>query len=101
MVDEAKPQVTWLDVDAAAMVDIDYSGADTLRQVHTILQKKGVTLVFSNVIDHVKQELDRYGLTKLIGEEHIYTSLPDMLAAYRKETNQVKGDPTGEETPES
>ncbi len=101
LVDEAKPQVTWLDVDAAAMVDIDYSGADTVRQVHTILQKKGVTLVFSNVIDHVKQELDRYGLTKLIGEEHIYASLPDMLAAYRKETNQVKGDPTGEETPES
>jgi len=101
LVDEAKPKVKWLTVDALAMTDIDYSGADTVRQVHTILQKKDITLVLANVTDHVKQELDRYGLTKLIGEEHIYASLPDMLAAYRKETNQVEEDPIGEETPES
>jgi hypothetical protein len=35
--------------------------------------------MFSNVIDDVRKELDRYGLTKLIGEEHIYVSLPDVL----------------------
>ena len=101
LVDEAQPQVKWLAVEAAALIDIDYSGADTVRQVHTILQKKGVTLVFVNVIDHVRQELDRYGLTKLIGEEHLYASLPDMLAAYRSQTNQATGESTSEEAPES
>ena len=94
LVDDAQPQVKWLDVDAAAMIGIDYTGADTIRQVHTILQKKGVTLAFSNVIDDVKKELDRYGLTKLVGKEHIYDSLPDVLAAYRKETKQVEEEPT-------
>lgn len=94
LVDDAQPQVKWLDVDAAAMTDIDYSGADTVRQVHSILDKKGITLVFSNATDHVKKELDRYSLTKLIGEEHIYESLPDVLAAYRKETNYVEEEPT-------
>jgi MFS superfamily sulfate permease-like transporter len=101
LVDEAQPHVKWLAVEAAPMIDIDYSGADTIRQVHTILQKKGVTLVFANVIDHVKQELDRYGLTELIGEEHLYGSLPDMLAAYRKENNQGEGEPASDESTES
>lgn len=90
LVDDAQPQVKWLDVDAAAMIGIDYTGADTIRQIHTILEKKGVTLVFSNVIDDVRKELDRFGLTKLIGEEHIYDSLPDVLEAYRKENKQVE-----------
>lgn len=90
LVDDAQPQVKWLDVDAAAMIGIDYTGADTVRQVHSILEKKGVTLVFSNVIDHVRKEIDRYGLTKLIGEEHIFDSLPDVLDAYRKENKPVE-----------
>jgi SulP family sulfate permease len=93
LVDDAQPQVRWLDVDAAAMIGIDYTGADTIRQVHTILEKKGVTLVFSNVIDDVRMELDRFGLTKLVGEEHVYNSLPDVLEAYRKETKQVETEP--------
>jgi sulfate permease, SulP family len=101
LVDEAQPQVQWLAVEAAPMIDIDYSGADTIRQVHTILQKKGVTLVLVNVIDHVRQELDRYGLTKLIGEDHLYTSLPDKLAAYRKKTASGVGDASSEESPEA
>ena len=76
------------------MIGIDYTGADTIRQVHTILEKKGVTLVFSNVIEDVRREIDRFGLTKLIGEEHIYASLLDVLEAYRKENKQVETEPS-------
>jgi sulfate permease, SulP family len=76
------------------MIGIDYTGADTIRQIHSILEKKGVTLVFSNVIDDVRKELDRYGLTKLVGEEHIYDSLPDVREAYQKETKQGEEEPT-------
>ena len=101
LVEEAQPQVKWLAVVAVALIDIDYSGADTVRRVHTMLQKKGVTLVFTNVIERVKGELDRYGLTKLLGEAHIFSSLPDMLAAYHKEINQGAGASAGEESPES
>ena len=97
LVQDAQPQVRWLDVDATAIIDIDFTGADIVRQIHTLLQKKGVTLVFSNVIEDVKKELDRHGLTKLIGEEHFYDSLPEVLAAYRKETNQVEGELAREE----
>ena len=35
-----------------------------------------------------------YGLTKLIGEEHIYASLPDVLEAYRKENKLVETEPS-------
>jgi hypothetical protein len=45
------------------------------------------------VIDDVRMELDRYSLTKLVGEEHVYNSLPDVLEAYRKETKQVETEP--------
>ncbi len=96
LVEDAQPQVRWLDVDAAAIIEIDFTGADTVRQVYNMLQKRDVTLVLSNVIEDVKKELDRYGLTKLIGEEHFYDSLPDVLEAYRKQTNKEGGVPISE-----
>ena len=96
LVEDAEPKVRWLDVDAAAINEIDYTGADTVRQVYNMLQKQDVTLVFSNVIEDVKKELDRYGLTKLIGEEHFYDSLPDVLEAYQKETGQAASQPVKE-----
>ena len=89
LVEVARPQIKWLDLDASAISNIDFSGAGTVREVHDALQKRGVTLVLSGVTGNARKELDRYGLTKLIGEDHFYESVPEVLEAYQKEVNQA------------
>jgi sulfate permease, SulP family len=89
LVEAARPQIKWLDLDASAISNIDFSGAGTVREVHDALQKRGVTLVLSGVTGNARKELDRYGLTKLIGEDHFYEGVPEVLEAYQKEANQA------------
>jgi SulP family sulfate permease len=97
LVKGAEPKINWFVLDAAAITNIDFTGADTVQQVHQILQKKGVTLLLSNVVDNVQKELDHYGLTALIGKEHFYDNLGEVLEAYQKETNQAVEEPAREE----
>ncbi|HEY6406455.1 MAG TPA: SulP family inorganic anion transporter [Ktedonobacteraceae bacterium] len=87
-VEGAQPQIKWLDLDVSAISNIDISGADTAREVYEALQKRDVTLVLSGVTERTRKELDRYGLTKLIGEERFYDGAPEVLEAYLKETSQ-------------
>jgi SulP family sulfate permease len=82
LVEEADTPLRWLCVDASAVGDIDYSGAETLAAVHAELAAQGVTLVLSDVDGPVRTLLDAYGLTTKIGPEHVFGSLQDMLAAY-------------------
>jgi hypothetical protein len=53
--------------------------------------------VLANVVDNVKKEFDHYGLTALVGEEHFFDTLPDVLEAYHSEINQAVEEPTKEE----
>ena len=97
LVDGAEPKIKWFAIEAAAITYIDFTAADTFQQVHKTLQKQGVTLVLSNVADNVMKELDHYGLTALIGEEHFFDILPEVLEAYQNEINQAVEEPTMEE----
>jgi sulfate permease, SulP family len=97
LVESAEPKIKWFAIEAAAITYIDFTAADTFQQVHKTLQQQGVTLVLCNVVDNVKKKLDHYGLTALIGEEHFFDTLPEILEAYQNETNQVIQEPTMEE----
>jgi sulfate permease, SulP family len=96
LVEAAEPKINWFVLDAAAITNIDFTGSDIIQQVHQILQKKGVTLLLSNVVDNVQKELDHHGLTALIGEEHFYDNLAEVLEAYQKETNRTPEEPASE-----
>jgi MFS superfamily sulfate permease-like transporter len=78
---EASP-VTWLCIDASAITDIDYTGAETIKQACGELHDHGVRLVFVNVMHNVRQELDRYGITELVGTDAFYGAVGDVLDAF-------------------
>jgi MFS superfamily sulfate permease-like transporter len=63
--------------------DIDFSAAQTLRSVCELLKTRGIRLVFVMVSDEVKAELDRYGLSALVGEEAFFASGDDLISAYQ------------------
>lgn len=51
-------------------------------------------LVFSEVADPVRAELDRYGITDLVGADAYYPSLPDVLTAYRGQAGPPAAGPS-------
>ena len=72
----------WLCIDAASIDDVDYTGAQTLKQIHEELTERGVTLALVDVQASVRKELDRYGLTELIGARLIYETMADASDAF-------------------
>jgi high affinity sulfate transporter 1 len=79
---EDQPPVRWLGIDASAMADVDYSGAQTLREVTRALHERGVRLVFAEVEPDVLASLHRYGLSDLCGPDALYETVPDLIDAF-------------------
>ncbi len=67
-----------------AVDDVDFSAAATLREAQGRMKAMGARLVFAEVDDAVRAELDRSGITALVGEDAYFESLPDVLSAYRR-----------------
>jgi high affinity sulfate transporter 1 len=82
LVECAQPPLSWFCIDASAVADVDFSAAETLRELHSFLQDRGIRLVWVNVIEPVKAELDRYELTGLIGADAFYDNISDVVEAY-------------------
>ncbi len=76
------PRVRWLCLDAAAIGDIDYTAASVLTQIVQRERAAGVRVVLSNVVDIVRAELDRYGITALIGADGIFDTSGEVLSAF-------------------
>ena len=78
----AQPPLEWLCVVAEAMIDVDYTGSAVLRGGIERAHGHGITVVVCEVPDEVKAELDKDGLTELIGEDHFFGDIDDVLEAY-------------------
>ncbi len=76
----------WVCLYAAAIPDIDMSGAESLRAIVANLSTNGVTLVLAEVMPEVREELDRYELTDLIGPNHIFATVAAAEAGFRART---------------
>jgi MFS superfamily sulfate permease-like transporter len=84
LVNGADPKIEWFCIDAVAIDDVDYSAAAKLRSTYGILKDKGIRLVFAVVGDDVRAELDRFGITDLVGKDAFYATGDDLLNAYHQ-----------------
>ncbi len=80
---EANPPLVWFCIDAAAVDDIDYTAAATLRSLYAILREQGIRLVFSEVSAEVYAQLERSGITDLVGRDAFYATGGEMINAYQ------------------
>jgi sulfate permease, SulP family len=81
IVKNADPQVAWFCLDSAAISDVDFSAAQTLRETHEVLRKQGVRLVFAEMVDHVHKELERYGIVEILGEDSFFDTIQEVIEA--------------------
>jgi high affinity sulfate transporter 1 len=90
IVENADPAVSWFCLDAAAVSDVDFSAAQTLRETHESLKEKGVRLVFAEMQHDVREGLRRYGILELLGEDSFFPSVQEVAEAYG-ETSLPRG----------
>jgi MFS superfamily sulfate permease-like transporter len=83
LVAQAPTPVSWFLVDASAITDVDYSAARSLRDLIDDLKQQNVTLAFARVTPYLRADLDRHGISQVVGDSHIFTGLQDALAAFR------------------
>jgi SulP family sulfate permease len=84
LVKKASPSLKWLCLSASMIGDIDYSGSESIRQLHGELKKRGVVLVLSDLDDQVMKQLEQDKIMDLIGKDHIFNSFRDTVVAYQK-----------------
>ena len=78
----ARPVLSCFCVDASAVADVDFSAAETLREIHGVLKTRGIRLVWANVIAPLKAEFDRYELIGLFGKDAFYDNISDVVDSY-------------------
>jgi sulfate permease, SulP family len=79
---ESPVPLSWLVVDAGAITGIDYTAAGTLKELVKDLAKHGVVVVLAHTGEGLKADIDRLGLTKVIGTDRQFETLRECLAAY-------------------
>jgi MFS superfamily sulfate permease-like transporter len=81
LVAHARDPVRWFVVDAGAITDIDYSAAQTVRELIRDLTSRGVALVFARVNPFLRADMDRHRITAAAGEGRIFATLHEAIAA--------------------
>lgn len=73
----------WVCLDLAAIPDIDYTGGQTLRQVHQSLAEHGIHLALADPLPQVRAVLDRYRVADVVDTTSIYDTIAEAIDAFR------------------
>ncbi|WP_050604750.1 SulP family inorganic anion transporter [Ruegeria sp. 6PALISEP08] len=79
---DSKPE--WFCIDASAIDEIDFTAGYALRSMAGFLKENDIRLVFTLIEPNVKTELDRYGVTDLVGEGAFFDNGNSLLDAFHK-----------------
>jgi SulP family sulfate permease len=83
LVVSAPTPVRWFIVEASAITDIDFSAAQSLRDLIDELKRRGVRIVFARVSPYLRSDMDRHHITDAVGEKWLFTTLHDAITAVR------------------
>ena len=72
----------WLVLDCAAIGDIDYTASAVLTKVADHLHQRQIRFAISDVLDPVRQQLDRYGISKTLSPGGYYDTPGEALEAF-------------------
>jgi sulfate permease, SulP family len=68
-------------VDASAITDLDYSAGRSVNNLCKELAERGIKVIFARVNQYLRADMDRHGVTSVIGSASIYGTLHDALAS--------------------
>ncbi len=80
LVKQAPSPICWFIVDAEAISDVDYSAAQSLRDLLDDLARKEVAVIFARVNSYLRSDMDRHGITATLGATRIFSTLHEAIA---------------------
>jgi high affinity sulfate transporter 1 len=80
----SEPPPKWIVVAAEPITDVDTTAADMLEDLDEGLNAQGISLVFAELKDPVRQKIERYELTRTIDPTHFFPTLGAAVAAFRE-----------------
>jgi SulP family sulfate permease len=83
LIERAPTPIRWFVIDAGPITDIDYSAAQSIRDLLDDLTRQKVHIIFARVSPYLRSDMDRHQITAAIGEARIFTTLHEALAAAR------------------
>jgi high affinity sulfate transporter 1 len=90
---EDDPDLRWIIVAAEPITDVDTTASDMLHELDAWLNERGVSLVFAEMKDPVREKIERYELTRTIDPEHFLPTLDQAVAEYVRQTGATWGQP--------
>ena len=87
MLASTEPAPSWVVVAAEPITDVDTTAADMLKDLDEDLNRVGVSLVFAEMKDPVRDKIERYALTRTINPEHFFPTIDAAVTAFRQRTN--------------
>jgi sulfate permease, SulP family len=92
LVEGAPTPVRWFIVDAGAITDMDYSAAQSIRDLLDDLVRQRVGMVFARVSPYLRSDMDRHRITAALGETRIFTTLHEAVAAVHSGTIEINAE---------
>jgi sulfate permease, SulP family len=80
LVAQAPEPIRWFIVDSAAITDLDYSAARSLRDLLEDMKRAQVQVVFGRVSQYLRSDMDRHGISSVVGEAYIFPTLHEATA---------------------
>jgi len=97
---KSEPKPRWIVIAAEPVTDVDTTASDVLEDLDEALNAEGISLVFAELKDPVRDKIERYGLTRTIDPHHFFPTIESAIAAFRQQTGagwtadeQATGDP--------
>jgi high affinity sulfate transporter 1 len=83
---KTEPKPAWILIAAEPVTDVDTTASDVLEDLDEALNAEGISLVFAELKDPVRDKIERYGLTRTIDARHFFPTIESAVAAFRQET---------------
>ena len=86
---EQRRGLRWLIIAAEPITDVDTTASDMLNELDLWLNDRGVSLVFAEMKDPVREKIERYELTRTIDPAHFFRTLDEAVAEYVRQTGAI------------
>ena len=83
------PEVKWFVLNAEAIVEVDYTAMEAVEELRSELTQRGIVFGMAHVKQELMDEMVSFGLADAVGRDHLFHTLPTVVAAYRKEHPEI------------
>jgi sulfate permease, SulP family len=93
LIERAPSAVRWFVIDASAITDLDYSAARSIGELCETIKRSGIEVIFARVNRYLRSDMDRHGITPIVEERCIFSTLHEALsmAGVEKPVGPVRG----------